>query len=33
VLTTAGVYNVRITATENGNLRGLKADPSFITVI
>lgn len=33
VLTTAGIYNVRITATENGNLRGLKSDPSFITVI
>jgi len=33
IITAAGVYMIRMTATENGNLRGLKADPSFITVI
>ena len=33
IITSAGVYMIRMTATENGNLRGLKADPSFITVI
>ena len=33
IITSAGVYMIRMTATENGNLRGLKSDPSFITVI
>lgn len=33
IITSAGVYMIRMTATENGNLRGLKTIPSFITVI
>jgi len=33
IITSAGVYMIRMTATENGNIRGLKTVPSFITVI
>lgn len=33
IITSAGVYMIRMTATENSNIRGLKTVPSFITVI
>lgn len=32
-LTTAGTYRIRIVATENGNLRGLTPDPSYLIVV